>query len=127
MGIAGADQAKGRLPGDSHHEEWFIRECRSRNCNEPQAGAVIEELVGSLRDSIIRDIMHAVMKPLSATAQLARTVTPGLRHDITRSNNYSRSVLFLIRWEIPRLCRGGSKSLTFSGVCFTPLLGGVNP
>jgi hypothetical protein len=26
----------------------------------------------------------------------------------------------LIRWEIPRLCRGGSKSLTFAEVCFTP-------
>ncbi len=25
----------------------------------------------------------------------------------------------LIRWEIPRLCRGGSRSLPFSGVCFS--------
>ena len=28
---------------------------------------------------------------------------------------------FLVRRETPRLCRGGSRSLTFPGVCFTPV------
>jgi hypothetical protein len=27
------------------------------------------------------------------------------------------SCFFLIHWEFPRLCRGGSRSLTFPGVC----------
>jgi hypothetical protein len=32
----------------------------------------------------------------------------------------------LIRWEIPRLCRGGSRSLTVPGVCFTRVTGVAN-
>ena len=34
-----------------------------------------------------------------------------------KANGYKPTLEKLISWEIPRLCRGGSRSLTFPAVC----------
>ena len=40
----------------------------------------------------------------------------------TSAGDPPKDKIRLFRWEIPRLCRGGRRSLTFSGVCFARLL-----
>jgi ParB family chromosome partitioning protein len=98
----------------------FVANPRPRNPVKFQAIVASIEAVGLKRPILVNQRASADGRfqyelvcgqgRLEACLALGRTTIPAIVTEVTREQ------LYLIQREFPRLCRGGSSSLTFTGV-----------